>query len=122
MLSNGDGLAIGTYNSGTLGIIIYMKANSNIWETIPLETAFSSFGNEEILKSTSINNVCISKDGGFVFTNVTQEVSNDNNSQSYISGSSTVYYGLYPALFDVYNNKVLDVNGGMNVQGQILQF
>lgn len=122
MLSNGDGLAIGTYNSGTLGIIIYMKANSNIWETIPLETAFYSFGNEEILKSTSINNVCISKDGGFVFTNVTQEVSNDNNSQSYISGSSTVYYGLYPALFDVYNNKVLDVNGGMNVQGQILQF
>ena len=81
-----------------------------------------SFGNEEILKLPSINGMCISKNGSFVFTNTQEDVSGDESDITYNSGESAVYYGLYPGLFDVYNNPVLDVNGGMNVNGQILQF
>jgi hypothetical protein len=121
MLPDGKGLAIGTYNNDTNGFIIYTQDLNN-WKSIPEEIAFYSFGNEDVLRQPSINNVCISKDGSFVFTNVTKEVSGEIDDNSYDSGSSTIYYGLYPALFDVYNNKVLDVNGGMNVNGQILQF
>lgn len=121
MLPDGKGLAIGTYNNDTSGFIIYTQDLNN-WKSIPEEIAFYSFGNEDVLRQPSINNVCISKDGSFVFTNVTKEVSGEIDDSNYDSGSSTIYYGLYPALFDVYNNKVLDVNGGMNVNGQILQF
>jgi hypothetical protein len=121
MLPDGKGLAIGTYNNDTSGFIIYTQDLNN-WKSIPEEIAFYSFGNEDVLRQPSINNVCISKDGSFVFTNVTKEVSGEIDDNNYNSGSSTIYYGLYPALFDVYNNKVLDVNGGMNVNGQILQF
>jgi len=124
MLSDGNGLAIGTYtsdtNSYTKGMILYTQNGGSHWKSIPREIAFYSFGNEDILRQSNINGVCISKDGSFVFTNVTKEVTEDTG--NYDSGSSTIYYGLYPALFDVYNNKVLDVNGGMNVNGQIKQF
>lgn len=121
MLPDGKGLAIGTYNNDTNGFIIYTQYLNN-WKSIPEEIAFYSFGNEDVLRQPSINNVCISKDGSFVFTNVTKEVSGEIDDNSYDSGSSTIYYGLYPAVFDVYNNNVLDVNGGMSVNGQILQF
>ena len=124
MLSDGNGLAIGTYtsdtNSYTKGMILYTQNGGSHWKSIPREIAFYSFGNEDILRQSNINGVCISKDGSFVFTNVTKEVI--ESTSNYDSGSSTIYYGLYPALFDVYNNKVLDVNGGMNVNGQIKQF
>ena len=120
MLSDGNGLAIGTYASDTKGMILYTQTGGKQWKSIPREIAFYSFGNEDILRQSNINGVCISKNGSFVFTNVTKEVTESTG--NYDSGSSTIYYGLYPALFDVYNNKVLDVNGGMNVNGQIKQF
>lgn len=122
MLPDGNGLAIGTYNNNTTGMIIYIQPDFNTWKSIPQEIAFYSFGNEDVLSLPSINNVCISNNGSFVFTNVTKDVSGENSDSMYDSGSSTIYYGLYPGLFDVYNNNVLDVNGGMNVKGQILQF
>ena len=122
MLSDGNGFAIGTYNNNTQGMIIYTQNNQNNWKSIPPEIAFYSFGNEDILREPSISNACISNNGSFVFINVTNEVSNESNPNTYDSGSSSIFYGIYPALFDVYNNKVLDVNGGMNVNGQILQF
>jgi len=124
MLSDGNGLAIGTYtsdtNSDTKGMILYTQTGGRQWKSIPREIAFYSFGNEDILRQPNINGVCISNNGSFIFTNVTKEVTEDTG--NYDSGSSTIYYGLYPALFDVYNNKVLDVNGGINVNGQIKQF
>ena len=122
MLPDGNGIAIGTYNNNTTGMIIYIQPGFNTWKSIPTEIAFYSFGNEDVLRLPSINNVCISSNGSFVFTNITKEVSGENSDSTYDSGSSTIYYGLYPGLFDVYNNNVLDVNGGMNVKGQILQF
>jgi len=122
MLPDGNGIAIGTYNNNTTGMIIYIQPEFNTWKSIPPEIAFYSFGNEDVLRLPSINNICISNNGSFVFTNVTKEVSGENSDSTYDSGTSTIYYGLYPGLFDVYNNNVLDVNGGMNVKGQILQF
>ena len=122
MLPDGNGIAIGTYNNNTTGMIIYIQPGFNTWKSIPPEIAFYSFGNEDVLRLPSINNVCISNNGSFVFTNVTKEVSGESSDSTYDSGTSTIYYGLYPGLFDVYNNNVLDVNGGMNVKGQILQF
>tara|TARA_B110000285_G_scaffold232818_1_gene304898 strand:- start:1899 stop:4253 length:2355 start_codon:yes stop_codon:yes gene_type:complete len=121
MLSDSNGLAIGTYNNNTQGMILYTQNGGSLWKSIPNETAFYSFGNEDILRTSSID-VCISNNGSFVFTNIINEPSGEDSDNTYDSGSSTIYYGLYPALFDVYNNKVLDVNGGMNVNGQILQF
>ena len=122
MLMDGNGLAIGTYNDNTSGMILYTQNGGSIWKSVPNEKAFYSFGNEDILRLPSINGMCISNNGSFVFTNTLEDVSGDETDSTYNSGSSVVYYGIYPALFDVYNNKVLDVNGGMNVNGQILQF
>ena len=122
MLVDGNGLAVGTYNNGNQGLILYTQNGGSTWQTVPNEKAFYSFGNEEILKLPSINGMCISKNGSFVFTNTQEDVSGDESDITYNSGESAVYYGLYPGLFDVYNNPVLDVNGGMNVNGQILQF
>ena len=122
MLHNGKGLAIGNYDNGEKGLLIYTIDGGISWKDIPNEIAFYSFGNEDILRSPSINNMCVSNNGSFVFTNVLEDVSGIELENTYISGSSVIYYGLYPGLFDVYNNTVLDVNGGMNVNGQILQF
>lgn len=122
MLPDGKGLAIGNYDNGTKGLLIYTQDGGSSWKDVPKEKAFYSFGNEDILRSSSINGMCISNNGSFVFTNTLEEVSGDTLEETYNSGSSVIYYGLYPGLFDVYNNKVLDVNGGMNVNGQILQF
>ena len=122
VLPDGNGIAIGTYNNNTTGMIIYTQPGMNTWKSIPREIAFYSFGNEDVLIQPTINNVCISNNGSFVFTNVTKEASGEDFDSTYDSGASTIYYGLYPGLFDVYNNNVLDVNGGMKVSGQILQF
>lgn len=122
MLHDGKGLAIGNYDNGEKGLLIYTLDGGSTWKDIPNETAFYSFGNEDILKSSSIDNMCVSNNGSFVFTNILEEVSGVESENTYISGTSVIYYGLYPGLFDVYNNKVLDVNGGMIVNGQILQF
>lgn len=122
MLPDGKGLAIGNYDNGTKGLLLYTQDGGGTWKDVPKEKAFYSFGNEDILRSPSINGMCISNNGSFVFTNTLEDVSGDTSENTYNSGSSVIYYGLYPGLFDVYNNKVLDVNGGMNVNGQILQF
>ena len=125
MLHDGRGMAIGTYNINQTikrGIILYTLSGSGKWQDVPNDRAFYSFGNEDVLRSPSINDFCISANGSFAFTNVTNEGSNSGGEEQYNSGSSTIYYGKYPSLFDVYNNNVLDVNGGMNVNGQILQF
>jgi hypothetical protein len=122
MLPNGKGLAIGNYDNGTKGLLLYTQDGGSTWEDVPKEKAFYSFGNEDNLRSPSINGMCISNNGSFVFTNTLEEVSGDGSEDTYNSGTSVIYYGLYPGLFDVYNNKVLDVNGGMNINGQILQF
>jgi photosystem II stability/assembly factor-like uncharacterized protein len=122
MLPDGKGLAIGNYDNGTKGLLLYTQDGGSTWKDVPKEKAFYSFGNEDILRSSSINGMCISNNGSFVFTNTLEEVSGDTSEETYNSGTSVIYYGLYPGLFDVYNNKVLDVNGGMNVNGQILQF
>ena len=125
MLHDGRGMAIGTYNINQTikrGLILYTLSGSGKWQDVPNDRAFYSFGNEDVLRSLSINDFCISSNGAFAFTNVTTDVSNSGGEELYNSGSSTIYYGKYPALFDVYNNNVLDVNGGMNVNGQILQF
>jgi len=122
MLSDGNGLAIGTYNNGSQGLILYTQDGGSIWKNVPNEKAFYSFGNEDVLRLPSINSMCISGNGSFVFINTLEDVSGVEEETTYNSGSSMIYYGLYPGLFDVYNNKVLDVNGGMNVNGQILQF
>lgn len=122
MLSDGNGLAIGTFNNGSQGLILYTQDGGSIWKNVPNEKAFYSFGNEDVLRLPSINSMCISGNGSFVFINTLEDVSGDEEEATYNSGSSMIYYGLYPGLFDVYNNKVLEVNGGMNVNGQILQF
>ena len=122
MLSDGNGLAIGTYNNGSQGLILYTQDGGSIWKNVPNEKAFYSFGNEDVLRLPSINSMCISGNGSFVFINTLEDVSGVEEEITYNSGSSMIYYGLYPGLFDVYNNKVLDVDGGMNVNGQILQF
>ena len=122
MLSDGNGLAIGTYNNGSQGLILYTQDGGSIWKNVPNEKAFYSFGNEDVLRLPSINSMCISGNGSFVFINTLEDVSGVEEEITYNSGSSMIYYGLYPGLFDVYNNNVLDVNGGMNVNGQILQF
>ena len=122
MLSDGKGLAIGNYDNGTKGLLLYTQDGGSTWKDVPNEKAFYSFGNEDILRSPSINGMCISNNGSFVFTNTLEDVSGTDLENTYNSGSSVIYYGLYPGLFEVYNNKVLDVNGGMNVNGQILQF
>ena len=124
MLKDGRGVAIGTYTKNNMetGIILYTLSGTGEWKDVPNDRAFYSFGNEDVLRSPSINDFCISANGAFAFTNVTNEVSNSGGEELYNSGSSTIYYGKYPALFDVYNNNVLDVNGGMKVNGQILQF
>lgn len=122
MRSDGNGLAIGTFNNGSQGLILYTQDGGSTWKSVPNEKAFYSFGNEDVLRLPSINCMCISDDGSFIFTRTTKDVSGSDSDATYDSGSSVIYYGLYPSLFDMYNNNVLDVNGGMNVNGQILQF
>ena len=122
ILVDGNGLAVGTYNDGIQGMILYTQNGGSTWKSVPNEKAFYSFGNEDVLRLPSINGMCISVNGSFIFTNTTEDVSGDQSDSEYNSGSSVVYYGLYPGLFNMYNNNVLDVNGGMNVNGQILQF
>ena len=57
------------------------------------------------------------KDSFVVVNNIINRVE-----ETFIAGNSDIIYGYLPNIFNVYSNQVVDVNGGMNVDGKIWQF
>jgi hypothetical protein len=56
------------------------------------------------------------------FVIVNNIIDSSFNFPTLLPGSSDIIYGYLPNIFNVYSNQVIDVNGGMNVDGKIWQF
>ena len=123
LLNRTNGIALGTITdaSGEHVLIIYTMDGSKTWNRVDPKIFYSS-GLGHLLEKTSLN--CIRSTTNNLFTivdNATlgQEQTGD---QDFISGNSTILQGFFPNIFDTYSNQVVDVNGGMNVDGKIIQF
>jgi hypothetical protein len=53
---------------------------------------------------------------------VVNNITDSSSNPTFVSGSSDIIYGYLPNIFNVYSNQVVDINGGMNVDGKIWQF
>jgi len=114
-----NGIATGTftYNSNTYPLIIYTTDGSITWNRINPKH-FYSFGVGNYIENTTLSCIVPTTMNNFVLVNNTT----NSTSSPYIAGSSDIIYGYLPNIFNVYSNQVVDVNGGLNVDGKIWQF
>ena len=120
LIDNMNGIATGTFADAdgiNQPLIICTKDGSNTWSRMNPKTFYSS-GVGEYIENVTLN--CIvptSKDNYVIVNNIINSSTNP-----FISGNSDIIYGYLPNLFNVFTNQVVDVNGGMNVDGKIWQF
>ncbi len=115
-----NGIATGTFtnSSNTYPLIIYTTDGSITWNRINPKH-FYSFGVGNYIENTTLSCIVPTTTNNFVLVNNT---TNSTSSPSFIPGSSNIIYGYLPNIFNVYSNQVVDVNGGLNVDGKIWQF
>ena len=113
-----NGIATGTFtnNSNTYPLIIYTTDGSITWNRINPKHFYSS-GVGHYIEKTTLCCVIPTTTNNFVLVNNTT-----NSTADFIPGSSDIIYGYLPNIFNVYSNQVIDVNGGLNVDGKIWQF
>jgi hypothetical protein len=115
-----NGIANGTFtdNNGIIRpLMIYTKDGSVSWRRVDPKVFYSS-GVGHYIENNNLS--CIvpsSTDNYVIVNNITT-----SSSSPFSSGSSNIIYGYLPNIFNVYSNQVVDVNGGMNVDGKIWQF
>ena len=122
-ISETKGIALGTITDeeGLHVLIIYTTDGSKTWNRVDPKIFYSA-GLGHLLEKPSLNSIHYIGDNIFtIIDNATpgQEYTIDNE---FASGDSSVLQGFFPNIFDTYSNQVIDVNGGMNVDGKIIQF
>lgn len=119
LLDRTNGIATGSFNDGTneRPLIIRTMDGSVTWNRIDPKVFYSS-GVGHYIEHTSLCCIVPSvKDSFVVVNNIINRVE-----ETFIAGNSDIIYGYLPNIFNVYSNQVVDVNGGMNVDGKIWQF
>jgi hypothetical protein len=113
-----NGIATGTFtnSSNTYPLIIYTTDGSITWNRINPKHFYSS-GVGHYIENTTLSCIVPTTTNNFVLVNNTT-----NSTADFIPGSSDIIYGYLPNIFNVYSNQVVDVNGGLNVDGKIWQF
>jgi hypothetical protein len=114
-----NGIATGTFtnNSNIYPLIIYTTDGSITWNRINPKHFYSS-GVGHYIENTTLSSIVPTTMNNFVLVNNTT----NSTSSPFIPGSSNIIYGYLPNIFNVYSNQVVDVNGGLNVDGKIWQF
>ncbi len=122
LLDNMNGIATGSFID-SLGkkypLMICTKDGSTSWSRIDPKVFYSS-GVGHYIENTTISSIIPTTTDNFVLVkNITDS---SYNNPTLVPGSSDLIYGYLPNIFNVYSNQVVDVNGGMNVDGKIWQF
>jgi len=115
-----NGIANGTFtdNNGIIRpLMIYTKDGSVSWRRVDPKVFYSS-GVGHYIENNNLSCIVPSSTNNYVIVNNITT----SSSSPFSSGSSNIIYGYLPNIFNVYSNQVVDVNGGMNVDGKIWQF
>ena len=99
--------------------MICTKDGSATWSRIDPKVFYSS-GVGHYIENTTLSSIIPTTTDNFVLVNNITDSSYNN--PTLVPGSSDLIYGYLPNIFNVYSNQVVDVNGGMNVDGKIWQF
>jgi hypothetical protein len=122
LLDNMNGIATGSFID-SLGkkypLMICTKDGSATWSRIDPKVFYSS-GVGHYIENTTLSSIIPTTTDNFVLVNNITDSSYNN--PTLVPGSSDLIYGYLPNIFNVYSNQVVDVNGGMNVDGKIWQF
>lgn len=124
LVDNMNGIATGSFidnNNKKRPLMICTKDGSATWSRIDPKVFYSS-GVGYYIENTTLSCVAPSSSNNFVVVNNITDSSYNNQTQVLLPGSSDIIYGYLPNIFNVYSNQVVDVNGGMNVDGKIWQF
>lgn len=122
LLDNMNGIATGSFIDSVgekRPLMIWTKDGSATWSRIDPKVFYSS-GVGYYIENNTLSCVVPGSTNNFVIVN------NITDSSfifpTLVSGRSDIIYGYLPNIFNVYSNQVVDVNGGMNVDGKIWQF
>ena len=122
LVDNMNGIATGSFidnNNKKRPLMICTKDGSATWTRIDPKVFYSS-GVGYYIENTTLSCVVPSSFNNFVVVNNITDSSYNN--PTLVPGSSDIIYGYLPNIFNVFSNQVVDVNGGMNVDGKIWQF
>lgn len=117
-----NGIATGSFidnNNKKRPLMICTKDGSATWSRIDPKVFYSS-GVGYYIENDTLSCVVPGSTNNFVVVNNITDSSYNN--LTLVPGSSDIIYGYLPNIFNVYSNQVVDVNGGMNVDGKIWQF
>jgi hypothetical protein len=122
LLDNINGIATGSFTDN-IGekhpLMICTKDGSATWSRIDPKVFYSS-GVGNLIENTTLSCIVPTTSNNFVVVN--NIIDSSYNNPTLVPGSSDIIYGYLPNIFNVYSNQVVDVNGGMNVDGKIWQF
>ena len=121
LLDNMNGIATGSFTDN-IGekhpLMICTKDGSATWSRIDPKVFYSS-GVGNLIENTTLSCIVPTTSNNFVIAN---NIIDSSSNPTLVPGSSDIIYGYLPNIFNVYSNQVVDVNGGMNVDGKIWQF
>jgi hypothetical protein len=121
LVDNMNGIATGSFidNTGEKHpLMICTKDGSITWSRIDPKVFYSS-GVGNYIENTTLSCIVPGTSNNFVVVN---NITDSSNNPTFLAGSSDIIYGYLPNIFNVYSNQVVEVNGGMNVDGKIWQF
>ena len=119
LYDNTHGLAIGTITdtTGEYNLIIYTNDSSKTWNRVNPKIFYSS-GLGHLLEKTTFNNLYMLTKEDIILVDNTIT----GSETPFNSGTSNILRGFFPNIFNTFTNQVVDINGGMNVDGKIWQF
>jgi hypothetical protein len=121
LIDNMNGIASGTFIDGNdkkRPLMICTKDGSTSWARIDPKVFYSS-GVGNYIENSTFSCIVPSTPNNFAIVN---NITDSSSNPTFVAGSSDIIYGYLPNIFNVYSNQVVDVNGGMNVDGKIWQF
>jgi hypothetical protein len=121
LIDNMNGIASGTFIDGNdkkRPLMICTKDGSTSWARIDPKVFYSS-GVGNYIENSTFSCIVPSTPNNFAIVN---NITDSSSNPTFVAGSSDIIYGYLPNIFNVYSNQVIDVNGGMNVDGKIWQF
>jgi hypothetical protein len=122
LVDNINGIATGSFidSSGKKRpLMICTKDGSTTWSRIDPKVFYSS-GVGNLIENATLSCIVPTTFNNFVIVNNITDSSYNNS--TLVPGNSDAIYGYLPNIFNVFSNQVVDVNGGMNVDGKIWQF
>lgn len=107
--------------SGEHVLFIYTTDGSKTWNRVNPKTFYSS-GLGHLLEHTTVNSIHMTNDNEIVVIDTIGQGIQQTSTIPFYSGKSSILRCFFPNIFNTYSNQVVDVNGGMNVDGKIIQF